>query len=180
MNRHGHIYSIKGELFSPEVVIYAMKKSQLLGAKYFLNSVSLKMQNFNPKLEHYEPVSSAAVSISIKRRTVNWIDIMLRSNYSISLTNPTENIHNIHSELNVIPRITDYGPALFSSADTLLMLINNTWKNQYTGLTAYFEVKITKGFSLSHKNYYIYHREYNFIFSDFLSFEALVYFYNLP
>ena len=78
MNRHGHISSIKGELFSPKylsttqsskIVIYAMKRSELLAAKHFPNSLSLNMQNFSPKLEYFEPVSSAAISISVKGRT---------------------------------------------------------------------------------------------------------------
>ena len=185
MNWHGHISSIKGELFSPKylpttqsskIVIYTMKRNELLAPKDFPNSISLRMQNFNPKFEHFEPVSSAAVSISVNGRTVDWVDIVVRSNYSVSFINPFEHIHKVNSGINLIPRITDYGSALYSSADTFLMLVNNTWQNEYTGLTTYFEVKIKKGISLSHKNYYIYHGEHNFIFSDFVPFESLVHF----
>ena len=161
MNKYSHISSIQGQLLSAQytadfrssrIIIYIMKWNQLLASTYFKFH---HPQKINPTLEHFELVSSVSVRISISGRNVDWLDIVLRSNYSYNWISSIKIIHKIHHGLNVVPRITDYGPALFSSADILLKLVNNASKYHHVGSTSHLSVDITKGFALSHKNYYI-------------------------
>ena len=153
LNKNNYIASIKGQLSllrtlsdsSSKINIYEIKQEQLYQMKLFPHEGYLSKEL---SFRYNEPVNSVSVLLVHVGREFYWVDILLRPRYPQHSSQHIEYVSKLHENLNVIPRITEYGPTLFSDADILLKLSKSSWKESspYLGVI----VEIMKGSALSY------------------------------
>ena len=155
------IVSVKGDLstakyrsWSSSVLLYQMEQS-------YDNSSSMKLtqKHLDGHLQSFEQASSIIIRITTER--AQWLDITLINNRVIPKHNTLHSSHILNQGLNAIPRIINYGPAMFSNLDVSVKLLNNKSKSgsiRDTNMT----IKVQAGHRLfpynatRHSMYFIY------------------------
>ena len=118
----GDLSGAKWGSWSSNVLLYQMEQS-------YYNSPSMKLTQkyLDGHLHSFEQTSSIIIKISTER--AQWLDITLINNIVIPMHNSLHSLHILNQGLNVIPRIINYGPALFSNLDVSVKLLNNKSKS---------------------------------------------------